>query len=184
MSAPMYAPTELSPLFVKYYGWNCYVMFHSTVVISHYLFTLLMYCKGNTLQATTNICTHLWTFAHSRTRFRKRCTCANKAHFAQTRCTLRQPSPNLLIPTHGLIRTPITTHGLMRTLSLIDGKPPWMGTRPWMWSRARPEGAPIILECHTPSLYILRPCNKLLRVFSLDFPCKVFAFLVNIVYSI
>ena len=36
------------------------------------------------------------------------------------------------IPTHGFIRTPITTHGLMRTPSLIDGKPPWMGTRPWM----------------------------------------------------
>jgi hypothetical protein len=61
---------------------------------------------------------------------------------------------------------------------------PWMGTQPWIWISARPEGALIILECHMPSIYILRPCNGLLRVFSLDFPCKVFTFLVKIVYSI
>jgi hypothetical protein len=59
--------------------------------------------------------------AHVQTRRNKGALCANHCHAFQC-----------IIPTHRFIGTPITTHGLMRTPSLIDGKPPWMGKRPCM----------------------------------------------------
>ena len=62
--------------------------------------------------------------------------CKGKTHIAkfmpQNDCRNDQGHLLMPIPTHGSIQTPITTHGLMQTPSLIDGKPPWMGTRPWM----------------------------------------------------
>ena len=124
---------SLSSSFPNLYSFNC-PSFHACSSVRGTPYKLL--------RTFAHTCEHLRTaapvsakgaLAQTRRTLRKQgAPCANKAHLAQTRRTLCQPSPNLPIPTHGLIWTPITTHGLMRTPSLIDGKPPWMGTRPWM----------------------------------------------------
>jgi hypothetical protein len=202
---------------------------------NHLLLTwiLLYTCKGNTLRASMNICTHLWTFAHSRNCFRNKAHLRKWGAFAQLRHLLRQLSLNLLIhqANHYYHILPIcivktvpqtvvvdcafaqTSHAVMVPAEMIKdifSHPlpimawcghqlkllAWCRCRHWLMTNpldgnttldaisARLEGAPIILECCTPSPYILRPCNRLLRVFSLDFPCKVCTFLVKIVYSI